>query len=370
MKESSRVFGLDLMRCVAILLVLFSHSLWIFPSFSGILYDLLTIGGFLGVEIFFVLSGFLIGNILYKSWVVKGGGVRDGFYFLIKRWFRTLPNYYLFLLINLILAYFLKYEVERKCSYVFFLQNFNTKMPSFFHETWSLSVEEWGYVIWALLLFLIGSKIKIFYRKRYFLFVILSMMIYGLFVRYGFYLDQSKINMSEWNVALKGVVIYRIDVLAWGVFGSYLSFNYASWWRKIRYVLMLIGFVIFVMIFIGIGYFRLLIDAYPFFWIVLYLPIVSSMVFCFLPILSLWDEAKGLLPILIRYVSRISYAIYLVHYSFVLWLMKFLFPTEHLSLNMLCLYTLVYWSIVFLISSMVYRFYEKPIMDLRDKFVP
>ena len=63
---SKRIFGLDIMRAVAILLVVFSHALWIVPEKTGIIPDLLSLSGVIGVEIFFVLSGFLIGRIVYN----------------------------------------------------------------------------------------------------------------------------------------------------------------------------------------------------------------------------------------------------------------------------------------------------------------
>jgi peptidoglycan/LPS O-acetylase OafA/YrhL len=63
--EKDRNFGLDLVRAVAILLVLTSHGRFLLPEFPGKI--LLANGGFFGVELFFVLSGFLIGTILIKE---------------------------------------------------------------------------------------------------------------------------------------------------------------------------------------------------------------------------------------------------------------------------------------------------------------
>jgi peptidoglycan/LPS O-acetylase OafA/YrhL len=57
------------MRAVAIWLVIFAYTLWIGPNAKGLVLDSLSLSGFLGVEIFFVLSGFLIGRIIYKRFV-------------------------------------------------------------------------------------------------------------------------------------------------------------------------------------------------------------------------------------------------------------------------------------------------------------
>ncbi|HTV42772.1 MAG TPA: acyltransferase family protein [Candidatus Sulfotelmatobacter sp.] len=94
-----RYFGPDLIRALAIVLVLLSHTVpggTEFPALGVARYYL----GLLGVEIFFVLSGFLIGGILidelYSDRLESISGTVS---FWRRRWFRTLPNYYLFLAI-------------------------------------------------------------------------------------------------------------------------------------------------------------------------------------------------------------------------------------------------------------------------------
>src|SRR5688572_4697894 len=87
-----RKIGLDLPRALAITLVLVSH----FVKRCEIL-------GFYGVELFFALSGFLIGGILYRDLAASPGWTFPRVkHFWFRRWWRTLPNYYLFLIIALI----------------------------------------------------------------------------------------------------------------------------------------------------------------------------------------------------------------------------------------------------------------------------
>jgi len=91
-----RIIGLDSLRAIAILLVLMAHFV-----------NKLDFLGLYGVELFFSLSGFLIGGILYRSmasehcWSFKH--VKS---FWVRRWWRTLPNYYLFLLVSIPFHYF------------------------------------------------------------------------------------------------------------------------------------------------------------------------------------------------------------------------------------------------------------------------
>ena len=98
----ARVFGLDLLRAIAVLMVLSSHALFfVRPLFPAI--QALSLFGYLGVELFFVLSGFLVGGIAIRSFGAQPG-TADLFGFWVRRWFRTLPNYYLFLGVNLAMA--------------------------------------------------------------------------------------------------------------------------------------------------------------------------------------------------------------------------------------------------------------------------
>ena len=64
-----RIFGLDALRATAILMVVSSHVLWIYPKSNAFIPTLLELFGFWGVELFFVLSGFVIGSIRYKTFI-------------------------------------------------------------------------------------------------------------------------------------------------------------------------------------------------------------------------------------------------------------------------------------------------------------
>ena len=80
-----------------------------------------------GVELFFVLSGFLIGGILIRLFEEpKVFGWKELLNFWLRRWFRTLPNYYLVLILNIIIVYFgvIKEDFSQfNWKFFFFLQN-------------------------------------------------------------------------------------------------------------------------------------------------------------------------------------------------------------------------------------------------------
>jgi peptidoglycan/LPS O-acetylase OafA/YrhL len=147
-KTTQRVFGLDLMRAIAILLVLFSHCrpflTKVFPGLDGV-----SEIGLYGVELFFVLSGFLIGGILIKTYENETS-FKSLRIFWYKRWFRTMPNYYLFLIVNIVMfSFFAPTKItEPIISYFFFLQNFAWPKTVFFSISWSLCIEEWFYMLY------------------------------------------------------------------------------------------------------------------------------------------------------------------------------------------------------------------------------
>ena len=116
-----RIFGLDLMRAIAIIMVMCSHTLWIVPEMRGITRKLFSVFGILGVDVFFVLSGFLIGRILYKMYISTDFTFKDMTYSWVRRWFRTLPNYYLALVINILVAIYIGNQLpDQLWKYGFF----------------------------------------------------------------------------------------------------------------------------------------------------------------------------------------------------------------------------------------------------------
>ena len=101
--DSKRIFGLDIVRAAAIFFVLHIHAgnfvpKQVAPFYNKFFYD--------GVGVFFVLSGFLIGGILIKQVEKYKFNFKSLLYFWVKRWSRTLPNYFLFLVILLMIEYF------------------------------------------------------------------------------------------------------------------------------------------------------------------------------------------------------------------------------------------------------------------------
>lgn len=150
MKTEHQFTGLDHLRALAISFVFiyhytfFRHPAWM-EGFSTI--------GWTGVDLFFVLSGFLISNQLFAEWQKSHQMSLPSFY--IKRAFRILPPYLFILLTYLFVPAF--HERERLAplwKMLTFTQNYgqNIRQYGTFSHAWSLCVEERFYLFLPLIL--------------------------------------------------------------------------------------------------------------------------------------------------------------------------------------------------------------------------
>ena len=364
---NKRVHGLDLARAIAISLVVFSHSLWISDFFPPIISWLMQLSGTIGVEIFFVISGFLIGKIVLRMLEKDDFSFSSVMDFLKRRWFRTLPNYYLILFVNVVL-WFLIYDKipEKLYLYFVYLQNITQTSPDFYRISWSLAVEQFCYIIGPFtLLFLI----RIFPKcNRRYLFLGMSLFMIVLFFGTRIYFNQTHklTSIIDWNQSLRKVTIFRLDAIYYGFVLFYLySRNHIA--AKWNFNLFLIGcfgiFVLHILIFA----FGIQAENYPLFFNVFYLPLNSISICFMVPFLVGVKLKKSFFLQWITLLSVISYSIYLLHYTVILHVMKVLFPSENLKGFYLFGYTFTYWLLVVLLSYLLYRFFEKPMTNLREK---
>lgn len=367
-QKNPRIFGLDLMRAIAILMVLSSHILWIYPPMSNSLVTIFHWFGYLGVEVFFILSGFLIGGILLKLFIQNEFSLKTILWFLKRRWYRTLPNYYLVLLLNLLIAVLIGYTVVDAWKYFFFQQNLIMPMPPFFTESWSLSIEEYAYFLLPVVLGLWIFLWKPVKKAKLFLWLVIGFISVFWITKFLWHFQHPTPTIVQWNLGLKSIVIFRLDAIYIGVLFSWLHFTFQTFWIKYKMFLALVGLTLLLFLTVGIASFGMSLQSFPFFWNVLYLPLNSIAIALFLPVLSQWTVLNiSWLEKPIVHISKISYSIYLLHYGVILQLMKYYFTTETLSITTLHAYALLYLTITFIASSLLYRYYEKPIMDFSAK---
>ncbi len=365
---SKRIFGLDALRALAILGVLAYHTLSIFPELNGWLTSVFNLTGLFGVELFFILSGYLIGGILYNIFTNDSFHKNELRYFVIRRWFRTLPNYFLVLILNLMVLLVVGESLPKDVwKYFLFFQNLADPIGTFFQESWTLPIEEAAYIIGPLLLLL--TTFKLFRKKPKGTFLIVTLMVIAIFTLTKVYysLNTTNTTLLQWNFNLKAVVIYRVDAIYYGFLLAYFAKNASKKWSAYALSLGLLGGLGLPLFLYTIYSRQFFIETYPIFWIVFFLPICSIFLALLFPLFSKLKTAPKYILKPITFISITSYSVYLLHYSFVLKGMNHFFPFKTFSLGEKMGYVGIYYMVLFALAYMVYRFYEKPIMNLRDR---
>ncbi|MFM7824256.1 MAG: acyltransferase family protein [Bacteroidota bacterium] len=361
MTTQERIFGLDLFRAIAILCVVTVHGGFIineaipgFPGFS--VPD--------GVELFFVLSGFLIGGMLIRlKESSKMESIPQLFSFWKRRWFRTLPAYYLVLMLNIAFAYWglnnAKFE-NFNWKFVFFCQNLASPFTDFFWESWSLSIEEWFYLVTPLLIFtasyILGKKLK---TKHLTLAIIALLLIFPLIYRYS--ISYITLDAFWFDVTFRKTVATRLDAIMYGVLMAWLCFYYEKSIQKWRWPFFLIGVLIFILTKQVISEDPTGFDAMT--WHFSAMGLGASLM---LPLAASWKACDNLFGKAITHLSVISYSMYLLNLGLVAMVLEKHFMPQN-PLQSVTIY-ISFWVIVITASTLLYRHFEKPMTDLRDRF--
>lgn len=364
--NENRIFGLDILRTLAISFVVIEHGYLLLPDKM----KPTNILAFDGVTFFFVLSGFLIGGILIKSVIEKGISLDVIKNFWIRRWFRTLPNYFLILII-LCIFHFLSnkdFTLSSVSRYFYFSQNIFTEHPGFFLVAWSLSIEEWFYLLLPILL-LIFTLILKKSPPKIILFTCLFVIIETLLFRYYRYLTVSLDTFNDWDLIFGKQVVTRIDSLMFGVLGAYINYFHHKIWIKFKNQLLVLGIILFIISKFLTPTFTHFTDIFS---CVFSFDLKSLSILFLLPFLSSFKMVKNrYLYKSITYISLISYSIYLIHLSIICrFLMIPSLPWYFISSNEFVIAILkysIYLILVILLSILLYKYYEVPMMSLRDK---
>jgi peptidoglycan/LPS O-acetylase OafA/YrhL len=231
--DTTRNLGLDVVRSIAILLVMGCHYGNTFLFWLGV-QDPQRYGaapGFYGVELFFVLSGFLIGRILLNIATTRPTG-EQLLVFLTRRWLRTLPLYILWVGILWAFVPFTHVSTDYIVRYVTLTQNFFWRMPNdnFFPVSWSLTVEEWFYLFFASLMVLSAACL----RHRAAIWIpIATFLVVPTILRY--LVPESGPLAGD----MRTVMFLRLDAIAYGTVVAAVSLLHPGWLRQPRLLLAL-----------------------------------------------------------------------------------------------------------------------------------
>jgi peptidoglycan/LPS O-acetylase OafA/YrhL len=371
---NKRVYGLDIMRALAIGLVLFAHAALFLRGYFSLEFYPFALSAYLGVEIFFVLSGFLIGTILIKMYEQSVSFTpKVMLKFWTRRWFRTLPAYYLVLIINIFivcLGFGLKnfhgYDKDFNLFFVF-LQGFANRNPPVFGEAWSLAIEEWFYLLLPILILFFSLLLGKFISKKS---IILTTIIVFILVITGIRINYALQNpMSSWQLDIHMVTVYRLDAIMYGVLAAFVCYYYKNLWKRLikfsKYagaIVVIAGLILF-MLTVQKQHKSFLADTFLFtvfsIGFALFLPLADS--------IKIKNNA-GNFARLITHVSIVSYSVYLINYSIIFKFTSKFFKTTHFISGLIVyLLSLV---VVLIAATLLYKFYEKPMTDLREKLSP
>jgi len=156
---NERLIGLDLLRLLAVVLVLGAHlepvpGDWASPLRPAV--EKWRAGGGLGVDLFFVLSGFLVSGLLLTEYKKRGEISISRFY--MRRAWKIYPSFYVLIAFSLLYHWLVAGERVRPKPFLaeaFFLQSY---LQGFWNHTWTLAVEEHFYVLLPLLLLLLAKR--------------------------------------------------------------------------------------------------------------------------------------------------------------------------------------------------------------------
>ncbi len=351
---SKRVYGLDVFRAIAILVVVLTHGGFLL---TGPLNAFPWIKLPDGVDLFFVLSGFLIGSMLLKQLETSPDFTgKDLLHFWKRRWFRTIPAYYLVLLLNYL---WLRIGLIDGNPEVFgwrffvFMQNFASPLSGFFWESWSLSVEEWFYLILPVICLFAVREMKV---KQAFLLAISLLIILPLLYRIS--ISGQEVDGYWYDVSFRKLVVTRLDAIGFGVLAAWLKYYYKEAWQQYKLPLFFLGFI---------GSFALIYmpkDVNGFFEKTILFSLVPLFMALLLPHSESVKSFKTTIGKVFTHISLISYSMYLINLALVADVIKKHFPLSSFGDGLLK-YT-IFWMIVIAGSTLLYKFFERPMTELRD----
>lgn len=344
-KNKSRIVNLDLIRVIAILAVVLYHTTQMVAGSS--LITIFIDSGQYGVDLFFVLSGFLIGG-LYWSEKNQNGQINMP-KFIKRRILRTAPPYFFALILSFLPVWILEGQ-SFNFGYLFFLQNYYTEIP-FFLVSWSLCVEIHFYLLLPLFIAMIqrlGFKdyLPLIIGLTAFLPMLFRCFIvdYDNIQKFGFYLTASH---------------FRFDGLLLGVLASYYSAYkpiYIEHISKFSSSVYLLNIT-----------FILAIPIIPKYWMYKFGLTILALLFCLL--ISALSQSKPLALSsrrLTKLIAQSSYSIYLTH---ALIIHIFIRLSKIFRLNSFVTWLLMVIAI-FIFGYLFYVIVEKFSLAVRDKLAP
>jgi len=355
----THVPALDGIRGVAVMLVFISHFHWILSKKTG--YSQVTPwkfinrtfeAGFLGVDIFFVLSGFLITSLLLKDHANKQPGMVGRFY--KRRALRLLPALYALLIVDFFVAWLenarMDFQWRTTWRALLYLNNWNVVWNfrgsrKDLGHLWSLGIEEQFYIVWpAVVLLMLALKLH-----HQIIITVLSLAIAAIVVH--------RINL--WNDDIYWLFIYirtdtRVDSLLVGALFAYVYRHYRVPSQVLNWAATLC--------FAGLIYIKYELDASPFIMKTGFTVIaVLAGIIILAAAEGAWFASRVLISRPLTIIGKVSYGLYLWH------LPVFLILGRHVTSGPKPLRLLIGIIVASVVTVISWFFIEKPFLNLKNR---
>ncbi len=339
-----RVLGLDVLRIVASFTIIFYHWRFLDAFAPSWLAAKVATDGYLGVDIFFVLSGWLLTRQLLRVGVSFSKLELLAAQFWVRRWMRTLPAYWVALV--WVLFPLKRFSPGEAIKHALFVQTLWP--PNLYDVSWSLVTEEWFYL---------GLPLAIFVGLRIRRWKPLAGLMIGIFLipsAFRVYL----LPRGDWNGIL-AVPAARYEGLVVGATLAVASF-FAPWWKtrvmKVHLALFLIGCI-------GIVALMITSDEASWWYRILGLAGFSILVGCLIPSLSRlrWHPSAPLFVVSgVAFLSELTYSLYLLHQVLPL--------RRWLALHAGAVYWPASFGLLFGAATCLHLVVERPLLTLRDRW--
>lgn len=338
-----RIFGLDYLRGMSALLIVFYHfNSWSFHLENT---NTLTRFGIYGVAIFYILSGLTLYNV-YKS---KLNTVNEVFVFFQKRIFRLFPLLWLVTILT-IFGSSTNFTIERIClnfSGLFSFFSYNSYIAG---GAWSIGNELVFYSVFPIIL--------ISFRKHYIFYWLYGAITLGLLIYFAFFLIKPIGELSnQWHIyihPLNQVFYFVIGILIGVTFKQNVSLEN----KNSSYLIILISLIIFIIYPVNTkielihGNNRLIFSA-----------LCVLMTFGFYKLKKMTFQ---FLHVLLNWIGEISYTIYLMHP--IVWNVTKRLLNYFNSDNWILQFS-ISLAITFFASHLIYNFYEKKIVHFSNMLI-
>ena len=359
--------SLDGYRAIAVIIVMLIH--W---GYLG--------AGWIGVQMFFVLSGYLISaNLLRdRNKTDNISTYLKSFYW--KRFLRLFPIYYAYIIVFIIIGVI--YARSDIYKLIFPLLSYTVNIYAVWPghadlanvgHFWSLGAEEQFYLVWPFLVF--------FCPPRYFRILIVAILFTTPLVRLFLFSIAMRASDTHYSGEVVNLLtISHIDAFATGAGIAYFPAEMIKRPKRMFWIMMVVVFVIgglnlyylftngtigsrFALLSTG-GFPYLMVENLQYVWGYTLLNLLcGSFIWCIVngqnPLPSMGN------PQLV-YLGKISYGIYVFHVP-VMVCVKNIFPGPIFSFSGL-LFCIIYFALTFLIAHFSFEYYEKHFLKLKDRY--